>query len=253
MRSDADYYAVLGVLPSIEQAALAAVYRALLKKYHPDVFDGPKAEAERITKELNEAYEVLGDPETRAQYDSSRAAAQERSGDYSRTSDADASDRVPEVPHEDWAFVLRYFPEAETQRMNLARFSRSLGFAFQVVLLETKNFANLNKTADALLSEYLTRYFGSHPAVQSFAKDALLEGRRDVALELNHAIKTLGTPEDPDRLLTQIRKHFGWEDLRAKAEQEERDRFMDRVLIIFFAVFAVFFILISIYVGGFLR
>ena len=77
-----DYYAVLGVLPSVEQAALAAVYRALLKKYHPDVFEGSKAEAEQITKELNEAYEVLGDPETPAQYDARRAASQGRSGDY---------------------------------------------------------------------------------------------------------------------------------------------------------------------------
>jgi DnaJ-class molecular chaperone len=37
--------------------------RALLKKYHPDVFGGSsKAEAERRTKEIIEAYEVLGNP-----------------------------------------------------------------------------------------------------------------------------------------------------------------------------------------------
>ncbi|MFT7572358.1 MAG: curved DNA-binding protein CbpA, partial [Paracoccaceae bacterium] len=37
-----DYYAVLGVLPSIEQTALAAVYKALIRKYHPDVYSGDK-------------------------------------------------------------------------------------------------------------------------------------------------------------------------------------------------------------------
>ena len=45
-----DYYAVLGVLPSIEQTALTAVYRALLKKYHPDVYRGIKEDADRIPR-----------------------------------------------------------------------------------------------------------------------------------------------------------------------------------------------------------
>jgi curved DNA-binding protein CbpA len=48
MGTDKDYYAILGVLPSIDDVALPAVYRALLKKYHPDVFGGSKAEAEII-------------------------------------------------------------------------------------------------------------------------------------------------------------------------------------------------------------
>jgi len=62
-----DYYAILGVLPSIEQAALSAVYKALIKKYHPDVYSGAKAESERISRQLNEAYEVLGDEKKRAE------------------------------------------------------------------------------------------------------------------------------------------------------------------------------------------
>ena len=61
MDASKDYYAVLGVLPSIEPAAIRAVYLALLKKYHPDVYKGTKEEAVRRTKEFNEAYDVLGD------------------------------------------------------------------------------------------------------------------------------------------------------------------------------------------------
>ena len=56
MAQDKDYYAVLGVLPSIDDVALKAVYQALLKKYHPDVFSGSQQEAERIT----ENYTILG-------------------------------------------------------------------------------------------------------------------------------------------------------------------------------------------------
>ena len=59
MDSEKDYYAALGVLPSIDDVALAAVYRALLKKYHPDVSGEPKAEAEKRSKEINEAYERM--------------------------------------------------------------------------------------------------------------------------------------------------------------------------------------------------
>jgi curved DNA-binding protein CbpA len=50
MNTEKDYYSILGVAPSIDDVALAAVYRALLKKYHPDVFIGSKAEAELRTR-----------------------------------------------------------------------------------------------------------------------------------------------------------------------------------------------------------
>ena len=67
-----DYYAALGVLPSIEAAAIRAVYLTLLKKYHPDVYKGAHDEAIRRTKDFNEAYDVLGDEKQREKYDSLR-------------------------------------------------------------------------------------------------------------------------------------------------------------------------------------
>jgi curved DNA-binding protein CbpA len=70
-----DYYAALGVLPSIEPAAIRAVYLALLKKYHPDVYNGASDEAIRRTKEFNEAYKVLGDEKRREKYDRLRAGS----------------------------------------------------------------------------------------------------------------------------------------------------------------------------------
>lgn len=62
------YYDVLGVTPSAEPVAISAAYRALIKKYHPDRNAGD-AEAIRRTRLLNEAYEVLCDPEARHRYD----------------------------------------------------------------------------------------------------------------------------------------------------------------------------------------
>ena len=63
-----DYYEVLGVDKNADDAALKKAYRALAKKYHPDINPGDK-EAEAKFKEASEAYGVLSDPEKRRQYD----------------------------------------------------------------------------------------------------------------------------------------------------------------------------------------
>ncbi|MEW6586120.1 MAG: molecular chaperone DnaJ [Nitrospirota bacterium] len=63
-----DYYRVLGVDKNASQDDIKKSYRKLARKYHPDLNPGDKA-AEQKFKELNEAYEILGDPKKRAQYD----------------------------------------------------------------------------------------------------------------------------------------------------------------------------------------
>jgi curved DNA-binding protein len=62
-----DYYKILGVERGADQENIKRSYRKLARKYHPDVSKEPDAEAH--FKELNEAYEVLKDPEKRAAYD----------------------------------------------------------------------------------------------------------------------------------------------------------------------------------------
>ena len=63
-----DYYATLGVPRQASQADVKKAYRKLARQHHPDV-NKSDAEAERRFKEVNEAYEVLGDPEKRKLYD----------------------------------------------------------------------------------------------------------------------------------------------------------------------------------------
>lgn len=62
-----DYYKILGVPRDADGEAIKKAYRRLARQYHPDVSDAP--DAEQRFKEINEAYEVLKDPEKRATYD----------------------------------------------------------------------------------------------------------------------------------------------------------------------------------------
>ena len=68
--TERDYYAVLGVPRTASQDDIKKAYRRLARQYHPDLHTGPrKAQMEEKFKELNSAYEVLSEPETRKKYD----------------------------------------------------------------------------------------------------------------------------------------------------------------------------------------
>jgi curved DNA-binding protein len=67
-----DYYEVLGVAPDASDAEIKKAFRRLARKYHPDVAKD-KTAAEIKFKEINEANEVLGDPDKRHEYDELRA------------------------------------------------------------------------------------------------------------------------------------------------------------------------------------
>src|SRR6266496_4327600 len=63
-----DYYKSLGVERTASEEEIRKAFRKLARQYHPDVAKDKKSDEEKF-KEINEAYEVLGDPEKRKQYD----------------------------------------------------------------------------------------------------------------------------------------------------------------------------------------
>ena len=69
-----DYYQVLGVAKNATQAEIKKAYRKLAQQHHPDANQGNKDAEERF-KEISAAYDVIGDPEKRKQYDEVRDMA----------------------------------------------------------------------------------------------------------------------------------------------------------------------------------
>jgi curved DNA-binding protein CbpA len=68
MTPDTDLYAVLGLSPTASQEQIRAQYRELVRKYHPDLHPGD-AHAAEMMERVNGAYDILGNPEERRQYD----------------------------------------------------------------------------------------------------------------------------------------------------------------------------------------
>ena len=63
------YYEELEVLPTASPEVIRMAYKALAKKYHPDIYEGDTVFAEEKMKKINEAYCVLSSPVLRQEYD----------------------------------------------------------------------------------------------------------------------------------------------------------------------------------------
>jgi molecular chaperone DnaJ len=82
--ADKDFYNVLGVSRNASQDEIKRAYRKLARKYHPDVNPADKA-AERRFKEIQEAYDVIGDADKRKKYDQFGSAAFDAAAGGGRT------------------------------------------------------------------------------------------------------------------------------------------------------------------------
>ncbi len=64
-----NHYDTLGVSKNASQKEIKNAYKKLIKKYHPDIYPGDKTFAEKKTQEINEAYDILSNEETKKSYD----------------------------------------------------------------------------------------------------------------------------------------------------------------------------------------
>lgn len=84
-----NYYEILEISPKASDEVIKMAYKALVKKYHPDVFSGSPEVANQKMQEINKAYEVLSDLRKRKAYDSTIKLSnltQDEDGDESNSS-----------------------------------------------------------------------------------------------------------------------------------------------------------------------
>ena len=82
MATTDDYYKFLDVPPTASHEEIRSAFRQMALKYHPDRNKDPWAEI--IFKQINEAYQVLGNPKKRAAYDAERRAEAQRAEERQR-------------------------------------------------------------------------------------------------------------------------------------------------------------------------
>jgi hypothetical protein len=197
-----DYYRILGVTENAEEVVIQAAFRALAKKYHPDVEPTSGAAGGRRMVEINEAYQVLSDTSLRAEYDRSRSQR------GFEAPDPGAADDVLGEISADWERALEYFPSLRKHAEELRKLSPSLELAFKATVLERKNFGDAAAVAAAIETGYLSRFFGSRPMIMAFAKELILGGHKDAARELNAAVRVLGTGVEDRHIVEVVRRKF---------------------------------------------
>ncbi len=221
MNQNKDYYRILGVLEDAEDIVIKAAYRALAQKYHPDKFDGNPNNSEEKMKEINEAFSILSDPVTRKQYDENRVKAE-----YENETSEDAEDLIHDLD-KDWNEASEYFPDIVQIASTLSIYSKSLEFAYKVILLEEKNFNKRQKVADDLKRSYITKYFGTNKRIQEYAEELFLNNRRDLLQKLNRAVNLLGSDINPELIIDKIDEDY----LKSREkEKKEKKKVESRVL-----------------------
>jgi curved DNA-binding protein CbpA len=206
-----DYYSVLGVLPTADLVVVRAAYKALIQRYHPDRFAGQAEDANRRTAEINEAYEILSDGYSRAEYDkhhANKAKAGAKAGyAYFSEETADAPPAYDPL-EQDWSVAVKYYPSLLRQEAALARISWRLAYSYRAYVLESKSFEDGVVLAGKLANKFLELYFGKNPDIVAFARILIGVGRKPAALALNDAVRVLGVRVDARRVIRKIVDEF---------------------------------------------
>ena len=214
-----DYYAVLGISRNAEDVVIKAAYKALAQRYHPDKFQGPKETANKKMREINEAYEVLGNPKKRKQYDDTSSNTGEEGNTFN---DEDTGEESKYDPLEkDWELAVFHYPDLADLSAKLNSISWKISYIYRATLLETKRFDSRVMLAAEIKRNYLSKYFGENSDIQDFAVHLIVTKNKEVANFLNKSVKLLGDKIDAFGVISKICKQFNIQFRYYNQVQEE--------------------------------
>jgi len=220
MDKNKDYYAILGVHPTAEIAVIEAAYKALAKRYHPDVSKDNPEDAHRRMQEINEAYEVLSDTTKRKEYDDLKGSGTQEAEDFFRGEE----DVEPEYDplDEDWKVALEYYPQLQEYLNELSRISWKLGYGFKAYIIDSREYRKSEKIYINMRKQFLERYFGENETINEFAKNLIFQGKKEALVELNKVVRILGINksfEKTDEVVFKIENKYNL----GKFAQREKD------------------------------
>jgi curved DNA-binding protein CbpA len=222
MNKNKDYYAILGVHPTAEIAVIGAAYKALAKRYHPDVSQDNPEEAHRRMQEINEAYEILSDTTKRKEYDDLKGSGTQEAEDFFRGEE----DKEPKYDplEEDWKVALEYYPQLQEYLNELSRISWKLGYGFKAYIIDSREYRKSEKIYINMRKQFLERYFGENETINEFAKNLIFQGKKEALAELNKVVRILGINksfEKTDEVVFKIERKY---NLGKFAQREKDDR-----------------------------
>jgi curved DNA-binding protein CbpA len=198
-----DYYSILGVIDSAEMVVIKAAYKALMMVYHPDRYEGDTDEAIRKTKEINEAYAVLIDPEKRKQYIHKQSTP--KNGFESTQDPEDNSFNYKNKELEPgWLIAIELVKGLDDLYQNLNVLSKELALSFKQKILESKRFDDAQLIAENLESEFIKKFFGTHKDIQNFSRWLLSTQQRAAAKEINKLVAQTNDRLNPYHVIETI-------------------------------------------------
>ena len=192
--SNIDPYEILGVPFGASIEVCKATYRSLTKIYHPDVFVGERAYAEKRMAELNAAFEFLNNPSLKKKFDEAgeQPKQKEKSQEYEPDNDSEEFTKASNALQKNWDFACEFHPELVQLHEDLGKLNSQIAFLFMAVIVEEKLYAKAPELAEHLEDQFLISKFGEDSDLKKIAKYAILNKEKRFAQDLNRALKVLG-------------------------------------------------------------
>jgi len=204
-----DHYKTLGVSQNAEDIVITAAYRALAQRYHPDRWKGDPKIAHQRMSEINAAYGVIGNKDSRATYDKSRTeTTHETFRPESDSNDREMFDEGIAAFNSDWEIAVTIYPDLGPLRHQLSLISTQTEFQFVAALLGSKLYDQRKRLAAAIERDYLERYFGPDPFVVRFAKALILARAKSAAAYLNSLVNVMGSKVPAGLIIEKVEQKF---------------------------------------------
>lgn len=205
-----DLYAILGVLPEAENVVIAAAYRVLAGRYHPDRWNGDEKVAHEKMSALNRAYEILGNPAKRKAYDRERSGSEScEFSDSDETLNSEFQSAAEELKDR-WSIATEFYPDLESYRSKLSVYSPALAYAYAVTVLESKSFDVRGEMFERYKKSFLERYFGKHHEIVELARALIENNMAAAAKDLNKYVVVMGSgPYERIGIMEKIFQKYG--------------------------------------------